>query len=63
MYLDGYVEEGLIERLEGSEDPTVVSEQVSRNGGTTVIEREHKAVFGFKPGEFAEFAGIQETTL
>lgn len=62
MYLEGYEEEGLIEPINGSEDPTVVSEEVHRSGGTTITDRAHRATFSGVPGEMSAF-GLHETTL
>lgn len=60
MYVEGYVEEGLIE--EGSSDPTVVSQEVHRSGGTTITDRKHAATFSGTPGELSAF-GLREKTL
>lgn len=62
MYLEGYEEEGLIERHGGGSDPTVVKEQVHQSGGTTITERHHVTTFSQQPGEMTAF-GITERTL
>lgn len=62
MYLDGYVDEGLVERSEGSDDPTVTEQEVHRTEGTTITERQHSVTAMMEPGEIAAF-GIPETTL
>lgn len=61
MYLEGFEDEGLVERRDGT-DQTVVSEEVHRSGGTTVTERHHETTFSMMPGEMAAF-GLHETTL
>lgn len=58
-YFEGYEWEGLIERTTGSTDPTVVSTEVHRSGGTTITDSKHHATFDGTPGEFVTF-GIQE---
>ena len=62
MYLDGYTWEGLIERTDSAEDPTVVAAQVHQEGSTTVTDRQHAATFSGAPGEMAAF-GIPEQRL
>lgn len=60
MYLEGYVDEGLVEAPPN--DPTVVSQEVHRSGGTTVTEAQHRTTFSMEPGELAAF-GLTEQTL
>lgn len=62
MYLEGYVEEGLVESRPGSADPTVTSEEVHRSGGSTITDRKHRATFSMIPGEMRAF-GIPERTI
>lgn len=62
MYLDGYVAEGLVERVERSTDPSVVAEKAHRDGNTTVVDRKHRTVFSMQPGEAAVF-GLRERSL
>jgi hypothetical protein len=62
VYLEGFVDEGLLTTREGASDPTVKSEKVHQSGGTTITEREHSATFSGVPGELAAF-GINEQTL
>lgn len=62
MYLDGMEDEGLIERTDAPADPTVVSTEVHRSGGTTIIDRKHEATFSGLPGEMSAF-GIKERSL
>lgn len=60
-YLDGMTEEGLLVRS-GSSDPTVVSSEVHRSGGTTITDSKHETTFSGRPGEMAAF-GLRAKTL
>lgn len=64
MYVEGYEWEGLIETASdgGQSDPTVVSQEVHRSGGTTITDAKHQTTFSGLPGEMAAF-GIQERTI
>lgn len=62
MYLEGYEDEGLVERREGSPDPNVVAEESHRAGGTTITDRKYSATFSGLPGEMSAF-GIPERSI
>lgn len=62
MYFEGFEEEGIIERVEGSMDSTVVDERVHHSGGTTITDRDHHMTASMEPGELAVF-GFREQTL
>lgn len=62
MYLEGYVDEGLVTPADRSHDPTVVSEEVHQSGGTTITDRRHETTFSMEPGEMTAF-GLTEQTL
>lgn len=62
MYLEGYVDEGLVETVSTDNDPTLVHQEVHRSGGTTVTQREYHQTFDMTPGELGAF-GLTEQTL
>lgn len=62
MYLDGFVEEGILTRGDDGGEPGSRVTAVHRDGGTTITEREATATFSGEPGEMESF-GFRETTL
>lgn len=62
LYLEGLEEEGLIETVAGSADPSLVDQQVSHSGSTTIVDQQFHSDFSGQPGEMAAF-GIRERTL
>lgn len=61
MYLDGFEGEGLVKSAD-DDDSTLVSEEVHQSGGTTIVDRQHTAIFSGLPGEMSAF-GIPERSL
>jgi hypothetical protein len=60
MYVEGYIDEGLIEP-NGSPEEGVVT-NVQQSGGSTITDRKFEQTLSLEPGEFAAF-GITEHTL